>query len=393
MQAKFHYIVVFIIGAVCMLALLLFSNLANLPSPESDNQPTPTEITVDGTPDSIMDLNIIFETDPETEPIDAFHDISTYLEYQLAQVEAQRDSLPPPTRDELLELLGVPSTCLNNQSASLISEQQLANTSVDFEVYELSLSVCEDEMTLRGLYVPNADAPLIIAIHGTAGSPERILGLDNVDDYHHQFAKQLVEAGFTVFAPYIVTQPIDSEFINRDRNALDRRARVLGFSLVGIEIGQLMAIDNYFADTHSQFGVYGISLGGQLAYYLGASEPNMDVTIVSSWVEDRDEKLAGDNVLLYPLWMLYKSGQFNLLDDYLLVFDDVRLAGLIQPRPLYFDSGESDARSQAVPMVVDEIESQYYSGLEENIDYFIGQGGHEIFFPEANTFIQSVFND
>jgi len=96
------------------------------------------------------------------------------------------------------------------------------NTNLDFRhlcsidrnvsIHRWVFDVCDGEFTVVGLVgIPsrvNGPFPLIVAFHGTAGSPEKVFGLDGKDEYHHKFALRLVEQGYMVFSPLIITEVV-----------------------------------------------------------------------------------------------------------------------------------------------------------------------------------------
>jgi dienelactone hydrolase len=122
--------------------------------------------------------------------------------------------------------------------------------------------------------------------------------------------------GFVVIAPRILTDLVyDNESgYNYHRNRVDRRAAALGLRLLGME---QIALSHLLRSVTNELGVqdlsqviYGVSLGGLVAFYQAALNPEIDAVIVSQWAEDRFEKLASPS---YPhaMWR-FESGDYSI---------------------------------------------------------------------------------
>lgn len=269
------------------------------------------------------------------------------------------------TRDDLRRLLHVPECPAGAQLQSIESENDLAR--VVFDVCGVALS---------GLYAPG-DAGFVMVVHGTASTPEAAFGL-TPDDYMHELARTLNESGYAVFAPEILTQPYGSEDINAARNEADRRLRPVGRSLVGNELMALTAILDYYGGG----AVYGISLGGYLAFHTCALSDAVTACGVSGYIEDRAGKLIGAGYP-QPYWRETNS-DYMTVDGYLLLFDDVQVATLISA-PLYVETGALDPRSAYVGDVVEWM-------LDAGVDAtnYIGEGGHETYSAAFMAWLEGV---
>lgn len=296
-------------------------------------------------------------------------------------------------RSDLATLLGLPSDCHECERPTLAADQWVAEDSRR-EIRRWTLATCGGTLSLEALVGMPRDRPppypLVILFYGTGGSPERVFGLDGISDYHRRMAAVLLEQGYMVFVPGIVTQT--GANANRLRNQLDHRALSAGTRLIGIELGQCMSALDYLAELEivdpQRMVTYGISLGGFLAFHLAALDTRLTATVVSQYIEDRAGKLAGRN---YPqAYWQYENMDYILFPGYLSRYTDLDIASLIAPRKLFIEVGRQDARSQSSLGVYKDIQALYESlGLPAgSVALEIGEGGHEAFLAGSLKFLQ-----
>jgi hypothetical protein len=251
---------------------------------------------------------------------------------------------------------------------------------------------------LLGIPRVSESSGFLITVPGTASSPERDFGLEtaiyDAADYGHGFAHRAMEDGFVVFSPRVLTDLLldSASGYNGRRGDIDRRAQVLGDRLHGIE---LLALSSTISElqTHPemlslQTGVYGISLGGSIAFWLGAVNQDIDAIVSSQWVEERTDKLAGrDNP--WSMWR-FEDGDYVILQDAAIRLKDERVAQLIHPRPLLLEYGDQDPRAIDVLPVWEDLIDLYPPGSEDDgrLSLIIESGGHEIFYDKAITFLK-----
>jgi fermentation-respiration switch protein FrsA (DUF1100 family) len=264
-------------------------------------------------------------------------------------------------------------------------------------IHKWVFEVCGSQFLVAGLVgIParlRGPFPLIVAFHGTAGSPERIFGLDGNDDYHHKFALRLTEQGYMVFSPVIITQYVEDDrgSYNRCRNEIDNRGLPVGVRLAGIELGQIMSVLNYLLTRDDvdpgRVAVYGISLGGFLAFNLGALDPRIKVVVVSQYFEDMVGKLTG---LTYPdSYWRYEDADYMFFQDILLKFSSVDIASLIVPRKLFIEVGSQDPRVDSASRCFLEVKA-IYDQLKlppDSAQMEVGNGGHEVFLKGSLRFL------
>ena len=300
-------------------------------------------------------------------------------------------------RCDLRDMYRVPEECLTGRIPTLISNtfvQSVGNVSI----HRWVLEVCDGQLTVVGLVgIPSrvkGPFPLIIAFHGTAGYPERIFGLEGKEDYHHKFALRLAEQGYMVFSPLTITQLTqnDQGSYNRRRNEIDNRGLSVGVRLLGIELGQIMSVLNYALTRDdvdaSRVAAYGISLGGFLAFNLGALDPRVKVVVVSQYFEDMVGKLTG---LTYPhSYWRYEDADYMFFQDFLLRFSTVDIASLIAPRKLFIEVGSQDPRADSASKSFLEVKAIYDQLKQppDSVQMEVGDGGHEVFLKGSLRFLK-----
>ena len=339
----------------------------------------------------------------------AYDEITAYLDHQVemasinrkdywqrdfSSVEAYSKSVSA-YREDFRQLVSVPQECLEGTPPTLKSNDYITSLK-GVDIFLWKLNVCNNSFVTHALVGIPTDAqaplPLIIIFHGTSGTPEKTLGLEN-NEYHHQFGLKLAQEGYMVFVPLIITQPqsiitIDN---NRMRNELDNRATSLGRRLVGIEIGQAISTLDYLETLDnidaSRIGTYGISLGGLLSFYLGAVDTRIEVVVVSQYIEDRIEKLVDSNYQS-ALWR-FSNADYSFTPELLLFFTDVDIASLIMPRKLFIEVGLQDQRYAGTMRVAPKIQDLYNRlGLpSDSFGVGIGEGGHEIYLTDSLEFL------
>jgi cephalosporin-C deacetylase-like acetyl esterase len=304
-----------------------------------------------------------------------------------------------PYRLDLADLIAVPKECLKGKQPHLVSSE-LAVSKEDVDIYYWKLEVCEGKLKQEALVGIPKDSqtplPVIIAIHGQCGNPERVMGLQG-DDYHHQFGLSLSRTGYMVFAPLLVTKPTekpDECFVpaNIERNQLNNRGLPVGEHLTGIEVGKLISSIDHLSNKeeidNSRIGVYGISPGGQTAFYLGALDQRLKVVIVSQYIQDRAEKLTS-RTLHDALWK-FEYTHHAIFPNSLNLFNDFDIASLVIPRKLFIEASTNDSRLEGAKKTTNQIKDLYSKlGLPENsVEIRSGNGSHEIFLIDSKTFLQ-----
>jgi hypothetical protein len=312
------------------------------------------------------------------------------------------EELPPMEISELKSLLGWPEDKCKDPAVNI--ERSFYQIVPSGDIITIDGAVeCETGLSipvsgLLGIPRVSESSGFLITVPGTASSPERDFGLEtaiyDAADYGHGFAHRAMEDGFVVFSPRVLTDLLldSASGYNGRRGDIDRRAQVLGDRLHGIE---LLALSSTISElqTHPemlslQTGVYGISLGGSIAFWLGAVNQDIDAIVSSQWVEERTDKLAGrDNP--WSMWR-FEDGDYVILQDAAIRLKDERVAQLIHPRPLLLEYGDQDPRAIDVLPVWEDLIDLYPPGSEDDgrLSLIIESGGHEIFYDKAITFLK-----
>lgn len=290
-----------------------------------------------------------------------------------------------PYRQDLFRCIGVPEELRRGQTITLVSSR-LIHFTEEMYVYHWVLSLNESGLQAEALVgVPRRRKPpypVVIGYYGAMGSPEKVFGLDNTPNYLETFGQTLVRAGYFVYVPYLVVDftrmtRIDTAGISRDMR------------LIGLEIGLTMRGLDYLS-TRSYidkdgFSVFGVSWGGTLSRYLGASDPRIKVTLVSGAFSDiRDNPTPA---------FLEDPTSYYLSYDYFRRFDPVTLAYLIAPRALFIEQGLKDEfEKNRIPEAFAKVQN-IYDRLRspEKVGLEIAAGRHRVYLHESLEFLKRWF--
>ena len=182
----------------------------------------------------------------------------------------------------------------------------------------------------------------VVAIPDARQTPEQVLGLSEGVADDEQFARRLVENGFSVIVPALVgcsRIATDDERLQRTdqtcREWIYRQAFHMGQHVIGYEVQAVCAAVDWIEETYDDtlpIGVAGYAEGGQIAFYSAALDPRIDAALVSGYFSDRQ------SVWSEPIY----RNVWSLLRD----FGDAEIAAMILPRRLVLEHSQ-------VPDVVD----------------------------------------
>ena len=188
---------------------------------------------------------------------------------------------------------------------------------------------------------PGERRPVVFTQHGFGGTPEDAVGV-NEDSraaaLYAKFGSVLAGRGYIVFAPLISAQTA----VNR--NALVRRAQLVGLTVVGIEIRKIARMLDFletlpFVDKN-RFAFYGLSYGGFTALWLGPVEPRFQVVISSGHFNDWNLKTTD---LTEGTSFLFHKDTFDMFNfDLLHSFNHSDLASMVPPRAFMVEIGSRD---------------------------------------------------
>ncbi|SCD19157.1 Hypothetical protein PSM36_0323 [Proteiniphilum saccharofermentans] len=168
----------------------------------------------------------------------------------------------------------------------------------------------------------------VIAIPDANQEPEALIGTKEGIDYHSQFARRLVENGYTVAIPVVIDRS------NRWSRGTDRSSRSwlyaqtheMGRTVTGYEIQKMEALIDWFDQQRGKdqkIGIAGYGEGGLLAFYTSALDTRVEATLVSGYFAPREE--IWKEPIYRNVWGLLKE------------FGDAEIASLIAPRSLIIE--------------------------------------------------------
>jgi dienelactone hydrolase len=243
-----------------------------------------------------------------------------------------------------------------------------------FSGYRLSVEVYDGVHAYGILLVPKniqpgERRPVVFTQHGLGNVPEDALGVTDdpkAEALYARFGLNLVKQGYIVFAPMISTQS------NPERTKLVRRAFLVGWTPVGLEIKKFGRVIDYlstlpFVDAN-RFAFYGLSYGGYTALWTGPAEPRFQVVIISGnfneWTLKNTDLTEGTSFLFHE----FSLNNFNF--GILNTFGHAEIASLMAPRAVMIEIGDQDGVVMLPRRFVD-IE------LEKVVDLYrrLGLGG------------------
>lgn len=164
----------------------------------------------------------------------------------------------------------------------------------------------------------------VMAVPDADQEPEMLVGLKEGVDAGSQFARRLVENGYTVVVPVIIDRTNRwSRGTNRSsRSWIYAQTYEMGRTVAGYEIQKMEAIIDWFKsqNPNAKIGMAGYGEGGLLAFYTAALDTRVDATLISGYFAPREE------VWREPIY----RNHWGLLTE----FGDAEIASLITPRSL-----------------------------------------------------------
>jgi hypothetical protein len=217
--------------------------------------------------------------------------------------------------------------------------------------------------------------PVVVCQHGLNGRPRDVV--DEPDSpYYRQYAAQLVERGYVVYAPQ---NPYTGGEAFR---VLQRKANPLKwslFSLIAAQHRQLLAwlATLPFVDP-SRIAFYGLSYGGESALRLPALLEGYCLSICSASFNEFINKCIGlDSEQSYMFHASHEIYEFDAGQT----FGHGEMAFLIAPRPFMVERGHRDAVGidEWVAFEYAKIRRLYVDlGLPDQTDIAFFDGGHVI---------------
>lgn len=254
-------------------------------------------------------------------------------------------------------------------------------------VYRMWVEVAEG-VEAYGIYMVPHDiegkAPLLICEHGGGGNPEAICDLDTRINYR-SMGHEAVKRGYIVWAPGLIMRCVyggDPEIEGADREVLDRKLKLLGTGIIGLEL-QIIIESTRALIRHrpeidaDRVAMTGLSWGGFYTLHTAAIFPLIKVAVPSASFREHEAVLSRAD-----------DPQAQLERKIFASFGDAQVVGMICPRPVMIQMGEKDtlfdldgARREA-----GKAASFYRKlGIEDRFEFSVHPGGHVFE-------VESIFN-
>lgn len=291
-------------------------------------------------------------------------------------VETYESSLYP-YRQQLGDYFGYPPPKASKGKMSRFEKFGEDKYSV---IYRVWIEVVEG-VHAYGIYmVPksiNGKAPLIVTIHGGGGNPEAIVGLDTRINYHY-FGHEAAKRGYAVWAPGLTMlsgYANDPKIPGVSRDILDKQLKLLGSSIIGLEIYKIIESTKTLINERSEIdagnvGMTGLSWGGFFTMYTTALCPFIKAAAISGNFRDSEVELE-------------KMLDFNLLNSLTNSLDGYgyfQAIGMICPRPCLVQLGENDTLFDMEEARAEAKKASYFYnqlGMKDNFQFVTHPGGHE----------------
>lgn len=198
--------------------------------------------------------------------------------------------------------------------------------------------------------------PAVVCIAGHGGN--RMTPFDAKAEIYKQFGIALTERGFIVISADIGRHEVYES----------------GYTLMGERVWDLMRCVDYLATLPevdaNRIGCAGLSLGGEMAMWLGAMDERVKATVSSGFLTKMDQMEQNH-------CMCWKFDGLRALVD----FPDIY--GLIAPRALQCQNGLKEPQTQFTVSLakeaLQEIQPIYQAlGAPDHVSLFVHDGGHEI---------------
>lgn len=224
------------------------------------------------------------------------------------------------------------------------------------------------KITLRVTFPREAQAPVpaVVCIHGHGGTRDSVHDRGSI---YKGFAAELAERGWVTVSVNVGQH----EVYEQDR------------TLMGERLWDLMRCLDYVStlqqvDTN-RIGCAGLSLGGEMAMWLGAMDPRIRATVSSGFLTTMDQMEQNH-------CMCWKFDGLRELADYADIYS------LIAPRALQCQNGLREGPTDFwVPIARGAMADirRIYSLLmaERKVELAVHEGGHEIDLPSLVNFLET----
>ena len=299
--------------------------------------------------------------------------------------QRRRAHMPPETfaeniekyRLEYLRMLGVENMDI---SAPERYEREEVGEDETCKIYRYVLHMPEGIPFYGILFVPHdrkSPAPLVIAQHGSGGTPELCADMIGNNNYK-SMVRRALERGAVVFAPQLLLwryrddlSPTQRQHpIPYDRRSVDVSLKRFGLSITGLELTYIRRAISFFSKIDEvdadNIGMVGHSYGGYFTMHTMAADTRIKAGYASSFFNDRDHYTNFND------WCYKNSGD---------LFQDAEVAALCAPRKLFLSVGMADNifdYHYSIPEA--QRIKDYYKAFDtpDNLVFCLWEGGHSI---------------
>jgi dienelactone hydrolase len=207
--------------------------------------------------------------------------------------------------------------------------------------------------------------PAVVCMHGHSGTPGIVYEKKSL---YNGFADELAKRNYVTIAPVVSQHEVYEQ----------------GRTLMGERLWDCMRCVDYlyscFSVDSTRIGCAGLSLGGEMAMWLGAMDQRIVATVSCGFLTKMDQMEQGH-------CMCWKFPGLRELVDYADIYS------LTAPRPLMCQNGlkepPTDFTVELAKAALKEIEVIYYNyGCPENVSLVAHPGAHEVDVPSLLLFFK-----
>jgi hypothetical protein len=274
-------------------------------------------------------------------------------------------------RSELFNILNMDDILANREKIAFNPKELLTEDKGKYLLNEIEINSTNTRRIKVILTVPKGGKgpyPAVVSIHGHGGKINSVYDKTSI---YKGFAAELAERDFVTIAT-VVSQ---HEIYEKDR------------LLMGERLWDLMRCVDYLETLtdvdKKRIGCAGLSLGGEMAMWLGAMDTRIKATVSSGFLTRMDQMEQNH-------CMCWKFPGLRELVDYADIYS------LISPRSLLCQNGlKEPANDFTVPLAreaLKEIELIYKDYKRpEKVQLVAHQGAHEIDLPSLLEFFEAGF--
>ena len=271
-------------------------------------------------------------------------------------------------RAALTQALHMDDLVFEASGLSFDTEEISAEDRQGYRLFELEFNSTRSRR-LRVLHTlptdPSESAPAVVCIQGHGGTRASVYERDSI---YGGFAAKLAASGYATIAADVGQHEVYED----------------GRTLMGERLWDVMRCVDYLADTDAvdptSMGCAGLSLGGEMAMWLGGMDERLAATCSSGFLTTMDQMEQNH-------CMCWKFEGLRNLADYADIY------ALTAPRALMCQNGLQEGETQFyVPIArqaLTEIEPIYRDlGYPERLSLDVHDGGHEIHLPKLRDFFR-----